>query len=135
MFITRSKSGLPCLWESGGAGSNTGSAVVIAAASGSPKRAIYVRTRGELCNSNHALIPVVVGDLVIRADQHRLDYEITVSRIIGFDGDEASLEVVNHFSEGEWDVEPTIAMAAVEAAKRKAAKYHCRTAYWAEERA
>ena len=46
--ITASKSGLPCLDECGGGWTNTGFAQIVADALGRAKRAIHVRTHGEL---------------------------------------------------------------------------------------
>jgi hypothetical protein len=62
MPLHRSRSGLACLWERGGGLTNTGDAQLVTSPTGKPKRAIHIRTHGELCCANHALIPVKVGD-------------------------------------------------------------------------
>ena len=46
MTIELSKRGLPCMWEQGGAYSNTGDGVIIGDVFGNPKKAIYVKRKG-----------------------------------------------------------------------------------------
>jgi hypothetical protein len=125
--IVRSKSGLPCLWESGGGYSNTGYAQVISSKDGAPKRPIYIRQRGTLANGDHSLIPVEVGDYVVVLNHHRGDFEAKISRVIDIGKDEAELEPVAVFSSGEWDREPDDSLwDAILAARDKATCYHCR---------
>ena len=127
MKVERTKRGLPALWERGGGYSNTGEATIIASSNGEPMRPVYIRGRGHLTWGNHALFVVREGMVVVEANHHRLDFEITVSRIVGIDGDEARTEVIARFSEGEWEPElPSQFDAAVKAAKAKAVCYHCR---------
>lgn len=128
MALQRSRGkGIPCLWERGGGYSNTGAATVIANPSGLPKRPLYIRRSGSLACAEHALIPIRPGDLVVRASHHRYDYHIRVFRIekIREDADEVELVLINEFDQGEW-TEDYFPEAAVDAAKRKAACYHCR---------
>jgi hypothetical protein len=133
--IERSRSGLPCLWERGGGATNTGSATVIADPEGRPKRAIYIKRKGPLACGSHALIPVRAGDLVIRAYHHRGDFDVEIFRIVEISGDEAVVEAVMDFRDGEWaPQEPDGAIAqAVEAAKRKALCYHCREPHYVDQ--
>jgi len=176
-----SKRGSPCLWEYGGAASNTGRAMIIADRKGQPKKAIYVARGGHLSNGNHALIPVEANDVIVMAVHHRGDFRIQVfkaGRILkrsecdysgqivpaedrdgprcpicagyldyhtGFhphaneiyqDYDAtillASLQV--EFSKGEWDEDPLPEWKdAIEAAKKKAQMYHCRSAVYIKE--
>ena len=131
VIIERSKKGLPCLWEQGGAGSSTGNARIIAGKNGEPKTAIYIRTRGELSNSYHALIPVCVGDYVIKANQHRQDFDISIFKIKKIDGENADTELINSFNNGEWEQEPEEALTfAISAAAKKASCYHCREPHY-----
>jgi hypothetical protein len=132
LSIERSRSGLPCLWERGGGATNTGSATVIADPEGRPKRPIYIRRRGPLACGEHALIPVRVGDLVVRASHHRGDFDIEVFRIMEISGDEAVVEAIADFRKGEWaPAEPNGAVAeAVRAAQQKATCYHCREPHY-----
>lgn len=131
--ITRSKRGLPCLWEKGGGQTNTGEATLIAAPDGAPKRAIYVRRSGALANEEHALIPVSVGDLVVEAEHHREDFTILVKQItsIHLVDDEVELSTLHVFDMGEWDTEPLPQFASlIEAAQDKATCYHCREPHY-----
>ena len=65
MPLHRSRSGLACLYECGGGLTNTGGAHLVTSPTGKPKRAIHIRTHENLCNDDHALIPVKVGDCVV----------------------------------------------------------------------
>jgi len=132
--LVRSRSGTACLWEAGGAGRNTGHAVVIAGPHGERLRAIYVRRRGPLAGWDHALIPVRVGDLVFAADQHREDFEITVSRIAAIRETEADLERLTDYEGGEWALPPLREWdGALQAVVAKATCYHCRAPHFVLE--
>ena len=138
VLIERTKKGYPALWECGGGYTNTGEAVIIANIDGQPKKAIYVRRRGHLANSEHALIPIEVGDYIVKADHHREDFEIQIFRILGFEAKEeetyAAVEQINCFSKNEWDAElPAFLEAAVQAAMEKATCYHCRKPHFIVE--
>jgi Ni2+-binding GTPase involved in maturation of urease and hydrogenase len=61
--------------ESGGGLSNTGKAFLIAGPNGDKKTAMYIRTAVQLACEEHALIPVVIGDIVIKTSPTRLDFE------------------------------------------------------------
>ena len=145
MKITRSKTGIPCLWENGGGNSNSGDATVIAAKNGAPKKAIYVARGGHLSNGQHALIPVHVGDYIVSASHRREDWSIRIERIESIPAcppqtppsgwidpeDKLTTKLVNSFDRGEWDspLDENL-VAAVDAAKNKATCYHCREPHY-----
>lgn len=118
--ITRSKKGLPCLWENGGGWSNTGTAQIITDGQGYPKRALHVQTWGNLACRDHALIPVRVGDHVVTVRRHRDRVALQVERIASIQEDTAVLVP---------ETEP-ICVDAINAAIEKANDYHCRSAYY-----
>jgi len=134
------KSGRPALWECGGGWSNTGSATIVCAPDGAPMRPYYVRTRGSLACSEHALLPADKGVVVVQASHHRRDFGIDVYRIVeqaqqapGETQAVVATERLASFSENEWD-RPDVAdryKAAIEAARAKAVSYHCRSPYYA----
>jgi len=131
IIVDKTKKGYPAYWEAGGGHTNTGYATIITGKEGQPKKAVYVRGRGELANSEHALIILEVGDHIIEANQHRRDFFIKISKILGFETSNgeifALIEQINCFSESEWDKElPAYLQAAVQAAVEKATCYHCR---------
>lgn len=131
MLIEKTKKGYPAFWEGGGSYTNTGEATIIANKDGQPKKAVYVRSRGELANAHHALIILEKGDHIIDASHHREDFEIEIYKILDFEEKTAVVEQVNCFSMGEWDVElPTSLEAAVQAAMQKATCYHCRVPHF-----
>jgi len=136
--IEKTKKGFPALWECGGGYTNTGEATIIAGKDGQPKKAVYVRGRGELANGEHALVILEVGDYIIEANHHREDFVIEIIRIVDFEIKEedtyAIVEQVNYFEMGEWDTElPENLQAAVEAAIKKATCYHCRGPHYVRD--
>jgi hypothetical protein len=132
--IEKSKKGFPCIWERGGGFTNTGEATIIASKDGKPKKALYVRRRGPLANENHALFVLEVGDYIIEANHHRGDFEIYIYNSVNITEEEAELQLLASYQQGEWDKEPPAYLeAAVEAAKEKATCYHCREPHYIEE--
>ena len=121
-----SKRGLPCLWEVGGATSNKGSAIIIASSEGESKQALCL---GSHSNGNHALIPVQIGDYIVHGYQFHKEFSFQIYKIIGIEGDKGTLQEVNSFDRGEWDVDLcNNLIKAVMAAKEKCTEYHCRRA-------
>jgi len=82
--IEKTKKGLPAMWEKGGGWTNTGATTIIADNKGEPKKAIYVRSRGHLACSEHALIVLEKGDYIVKANHHRHDFEITIYKVVDF---------------------------------------------------
>jgi hypothetical protein len=130
--IERSRSGLPCLWEAGGGATNTGDAQVVARPDGGPPRAIYVRRSGTLSRDQHALIPINIGSLVIKAEHHRGDFAIRVIRIVEIGSADALGRIIAVFERGEWlpQPPPEPIMQAVMAARAKSRCYHCREPHY-----
>lgn len=116
-----SKTGLPCMWESGGGATNTGGAKIICSSNGLPKKAIYIPRGGHLSNGEHALIPVAVGDAIVfhsydrRGTETRLE---KVSQIVGDRAHTVTIEMQDCYKN------------AVEAATKKSHVYHCREAVY-----
>jgi hypothetical protein len=129
--VEKTKKGYPAFWEAGGGRTNTGYATIVAGRDGQPKKAVYVRGRGELANSSHALIILEVGDHIIESNQHRGDFEISIYRITGISKEEASIEKIAGFSNDEWDAAfPDFLEEAVQVAMIKATCYHCRAPHY-----
>ena len=132
--VETTKKGHPAFWEAGGGCTNTGEATIIASQSGDPKKAIYIRSRGQLANAHHALVILEVGDYIIEANHHREDFEIEIYKILDFEEKTAVVEQVNCFSQNEWDAElPAYLEAAVQAAMEKATCYHCREPHYVRD--
>lgn len=125
-----SKSCLSCLWESGGGWSNTGNSRIICDRFGNTKKAIYIPTRGNLCNDGHALIPVAVDDIVIEDTRHRENHTISVWKITKIEGGKAFLRLLEYAENVKIDTEQ-IYTDAITAAMEKARDYHCRSVYYA----
>ena len=131
LIIERTKKGYPAYWEAGGGYTNTGYSTIITGTDGQPKKAIYIRCRGDLACQHHALIVLEVGNYIIEADHHRRDFDIKIFRVLSFEEKNketyAVIEQVNCFNMGEWEADlPASLEAAVQAAVEKATCYHCR---------
>ena len=118
--VEQTKSGIPAMWEKGGAFSNTGEAVIIADRNGYPKRPVCVRTHGNLACGCHALVPVAAGDIIVTVNRHHDRAAVTVERISAISGDAARAEPC---------ADP-ICVDAIYAAIDKANEYHCRTPHY-----
>lgn len=61
------KTDVPCFWEQGGFNrkKNKGAAIIVADLQGNPKKPIFVKTKGSLCNGKHGLFPISKDDLLI----------------------------------------------------------------------
>ncbi len=119
--VEYSRTGLPCMWESGGGATKTGGAKIICSANGLPKKAIYIPRGGHLSNGGHALIPVAVGDVIIFHFYDRKGGETEILKIKKIVGEKAyteAIEMQNCYKN------------AVEAAVKKAHIYHCRDAVY-----
>jgi len=134
MYIEKTKSGLPALWECGGGMTNSGHSQIIAGFDGRKKTPIYIRTKGPRALENHALFIIENSDIVITVDRVRDDYSIWVKKIIEIDVEKNEATVVNeyHYYNGEWDHEPIeLYKAAIDAAVEKSNCYHCRGPHYA----
>lgn len=133
--LTKSGSGLPCLWESGGGFSSVGSATLITKRDGSKPQAIFIPRSGHLACVEHALIPVHPGYGVVNVRVSHGNLEGgTIGVVKDIMDNFATVEVVASFRLGEWDSSvPTSVKPALEAAVAKASCRHCRSVYWAEE--
>lgn len=123
-----SKRGFPVMWESGGGASNTGHAQLIAGKNFEPKTPIYIKYKGHLSNSEHALFTVNVDDIVGEFRHHNNDWTITVFRITEINLKTTTMVIINEFNNGEWlneDNDPDF-INFINAGKRKATIYHCR---------
>ena len=63
---------------------------------------------------------------------NRENFEIDIYKIAEITGNEAKLERIARFKEGEWDTDVSKYQEVIEAAKRKSKTYHCREAVYVE---
>lgn len=117
--------GKVCLYERGGAFTNTGIARLVGDGEGNRKDAANVRTRGDLACGDHAAIPVDVGDYVIEVDRHRDNVTVSVGIISEINGGTVNIrgaaEYVNRV-DGLTDM--------IDAGIAKSYAYHCRHPYY-----
>ena len=139
--ITSTKRGFAAMWESGGGMTSGGSATIITGRNGEARRPVYIRRGGHLSCGDHALITVHEGFYVVRASMRRGTrssasvWRILSTTVKDIDGErweaKAEMELVNSFSNGEWDKVLTEKFKpAVEAAFGKASTYHNRSAWY-----
>jgi hypothetical protein len=121
--------------ESGGGHTNTGHAAIVAGLHGEPLPAVYGRP---LCGEDHAVFYVHAA-MIVQYRQHRgvgsgsvwlvavgPDYSVQQVELWRFSDGEDVIEIVNRP-----DTSLEFPVAAVEAARRKARCYHCRSAFYA----
>ena len=133
MKVTRSKTGLPTLTESGGGMSNTGSARVIADERGDKVHPLFI-PRG-YANGDHAVFVVRPKMLIFTGDHGQWGYRVTVSRIerVGIDADPDELVLTETCSEenGDGNIPETLVPATV-AVQEKMHCYHCREPHYVQ---
>lgn len=116
---------LPALFERGGAYSHTGFSRIVANNRGLPRRPTYIKSKGDLCCQDHALITIRVGDIV--AEGVRTGHNtvcVTVYKINDIKNGKVYLESIN-------DATGIPGFhAVVFAAAKKALHYHCRRPYY-----
>lgn len=126
--------GLPAIWEEGGmTRSGNGEAVIIANHEGLPKRPVTIKDR---YNGRHALIPVDVGDHVIRVSRAKSDVNIFVGKIATIEDEEyakAICDVLAVYNGANWEGNlPKSLEAAVQAAKAKSQDVLCSKPFFVE---
>jgi len=88
--ITRSRSGIPCLWESLTAFDNLTRATVILSSQGAPKKAFYLNENRE----KQALVPIVENDYIAKAFRDSNGIAISVFRINSISTETNEAEIV-----------------------------------------
>lgn len=151
--VETTKSGLSALWERGGATGAGGSSVVITDKNGAPKKPLFIRTRGDLANEDHALLVLNRGDHILDVQtSYGEPYIVKVLQVIGFQDEPIEDEddllsllgqnpakksrqryarcrvVAVRRGDAWWPELPAHLQDAYEAAVKKANAYHCRTA-------
>lgn len=100
--ILLSKNGLPCLWEKGGRiDESTGNSTIICDANGNKKKPIFIKRKGTLSCSEHALIVIKKNDVIVEVNyQEYYPFEIKILRIINININARELEVdyIDYFS-------------------------------------
>lgn len=134
--IALTKNGMPALWECGGAMANSANCVIIGDKNANRKKPVFIRTGGHLSNDNHALFILNKDDIIVVGTRAHGDYTFMILKYISFEkikGDGiGEFEVLNHYSEGQWDNELESKYSNIlDAAKTKMSKYHCRETVYA----
>jgi hypothetical protein len=122
MYFSKSKTGIPCIWESAGfdAQFNKRFSVVICNKNGNQKPFLTMRNKQGRESYKEALVPVETGDFVLAAAHYRNPsvFYMYVKKIISTDPFEATTYYYNENL--EWDQEPpSFLKAAVQVAANK----------------
>lgn len=80
--VLAKSTGLPCVWEEGGADMISGYALLVADKNGNKKAPVLCLHDKDVSNGKHALVPVESGDLILLGVMRRLD-ETQMCCIIG----------------------------------------------------
>ena len=80
--VLAKSTGIPCVWEEGGADMASGYALLIADKDGSKKAPVLCLHDKDVSNGKHALVPVAEGDLILLGVMKKLD-ETEMCCIIG----------------------------------------------------
>lgn len=93
--IILSKRNFPCMWEKGGQIDEfTGNSTIICDANGNKMKPIFIKKRGTLACSEHALIVIHEGDVIIEVSyQKYYQFKIYVLKIIDINLEERKAEV------------------------------------------
>jgi len=75
--------GIPCVWEEGGADMASGYALLIADKDGNKKSPVLCLHDKDVANGKHALVPVSEGDLILLGVMKKFDDETQMCCIIG----------------------------------------------------
>lgn len=71
--VIAKNTGIPCVWEEGGADMTSGYALLVADKDGNKKAPVLCLHDKDVSNGKHALMPVVLGDLILLGVMKQLD--------------------------------------------------------------
>lgn len=125
-----SRSGIPCLYECGGAFTNLTSAQLVTDKHGNKKTALKVFTKGDLCNKNHAAVPIEVDDLVFQAWGKCRDdiIQVLVYKVTSIDKDGDVVIAKLELTDFDNNILPFLAIT------HKCSIYHCRFPVYIKEK-
>jgi len=137
--VTRTKTGLPAISETGGAiGKTKGVAQIICRDDGSKKIATYVPRPEEVETKGHAVFVLQKHDYVILVERSRTTvYKVTIAQFTGdIDAEDNAVFAVRHVKQAKrWDVmPPEYLQPAIDAAVAKSCQEEIQEAVWFERK-
>lgn len=122
--ISRTKTGLPAITETGGAtGKTKGAARLVCYSNGSKKTAIFIPATEEREEKGHAVFVLSNGDYIVDVQRTRTSvYAVTIAQFCGHvsEEDQATFQTRHVLTGGKWDIMPPESLLAViDAAKEK----------------
>lgn len=135
ILINITKSGLPSISECGGGSTNTGYARIISSINGKRKKPIYIPSRGQLSNSDHAWFIIKENEIIITVSHHKKDFEIKVLKVKEIINNpkikKINVELIEHYEkETQNDYQNSLYVEAIKAAIDKSVTYHCRIPFY-----
>lgn len=136
--ITRTKNTkIPCIWEEGTKKDTKGYSSIVATELGMPKRAMYICR--ESLQKKHALLPVTIGDYIIKAFLKMDSTFIMILKIEDLslnskhESEFAECKVVALKNNTKWfGLVPEHLNNAIESAINKAGEENCKRIYFAK---
>ena len=127
------KSGLPSLSEYGGGSSNNGFARIISSINGKRKKPIYVVSKGDLVNNDHAWFVIKQDEIIVTASHLEENFNIKVFKVKDIDSNNSNiiLELIENYKDNKQDdYFNSKYFEVIKAAVDKSKIYHCRRALY-----
>jgi hypothetical protein len=119
------KSGLPSLSERGGGDDKGGHARIISSANGRRKKPIYISTKGNLINNDHAWFVIKEGEIIVNVLRKGDDLDIKVYRVKEVNNNQIECELIeSYYGEGIEGYLDSQYFDAIEAGIYKSKTYH-----------
>lgn len=132
------KSGLPSLWEQGGAIGTVGYSQIICRQDGLPKTFTFAPQKGNLACGQHALFVLIPGDIVINIASSLVTHTVIhglIMRIRSLATKNVALaEIINVFKDGRWLSETGPLTEAVSSAIAKSFDLNCHSIYFGKKK-
>ncbi|MDD4066804.1 MAG: hypothetical protein PHH22_02390 [Clostridia bacterium] len=83
--IEISKKGSPCVWETSDFSNGIGFSLIVANFKGEKKKALYIPKKSNISSFNNALIPIKLGDVIVKVSYIDSKLNIKVYSVLHID--------------------------------------------------
>ncbi len=91
--IEISKKGIPCVWETSDFSNGIGFSLVVANFTGEKKKALYIPKKSNIPRFNTALIPIKLGDVIVKVSFFDSKLNIKVYSILNIEMDKKLISI------------------------------------------